>query len=135
MAVPQQKFREVVLQILYALDQHVVDKEALISVLMKENAIPKKAACEAFAFAERVREHLSVIDEKLAPLSENFDWKRFQSVEKNILRLGAYDILYNDQIDDPLVLSESVRLAKKFSTPEAGRLVNALLHALYMQKS
>ena len=86
------------------------------------------AAVRAFA-EERVmgvwtsRESL---DSRIEPFLENWSLYRLGTIERNVLRLGAWELL-NSDIPTPIVMNESVDLAKFFSSTKAGRFVNGVL--------
>lgn len=73
------------------------------------------------------------IDKRLAALSTGWGLERQAAVDRNIMRLAAYEILYLPDIPTGASINEAVELAKKFSTAESGRFVNGVLGALAMQ--
>lgn len=117
------------LQMLYGLDAEGNQENGLIGLLMKELAVTKKAALEAYAKAKAVLEHSPDLDERIQDVSFSYDFYRIHLVEKNILRLALYEILYENQ-EPKIAISEAIRLSKKFATPAALRFVNALLSAM-----
>lgn len=70
------------------------------------------------------------IDEKVAGLSEGWALDRQPAVDRNILRIAAYEIIYLDDVPAGASINEAVELAKKYSTAESGRFVNGVLGAL-----
>jgi N utilization substance protein B len=131
MPLPQQKFREVVFQMLYSLDVGPTSDEEMLPFLMKESATTKKTVKNA---QERVREILAKkqeIDEKISKTSRSYLFERIQTVERNILRIGVFELLYDQKIPPKVAIAEAIRLARKFGTPESSSFVNAILDALY----
>jgi N utilization substance protein B len=86
------------------------------------------------AFADRlvagVGTHRERIDELIATYSVGWTLDRMPMVDRNILRLGAYELLWNDEVPDGVAISESVALATELSTDESPRFVNGLLSRL-----
>jgi transcription antitermination protein NusB len=86
------------------------------------------------AFADRlvagVEEHRDRIDELIATYSVGWTLDRMPMVDRNILRLGAYELLWNDEVPDGVAISEAVALATELSTDESPRFVNGLLSRL-----
>jgi N utilization substance protein B len=86
------------------------------------------------AFAERlvdgVAAHQERIDELIATYSVGWTLDRMPMVDRNILRLGAYELLWSDEVPDGVAISESVALATELSTDESPRFVNGLLSRL-----
>lgn len=131
MSIPQQKFREIVFQLLYSYDIGQPDKTAMVNLLMKELSVTKKTMETAH---QRMEEILSVrkeIDKLISNTSKSYDFQRIQMVERNILRLGTYEIYYDENIPPKVAIAEAMRLARKFSTAEAANFVNAILDTLY----
>jgi N utilization substance protein B len=52
------------------------------------------------------------------------------AVDRAILRVAVWEILFNDEVPDPVAIAEAVELAKEFSTEESGLFVNGLLAAI-----
>ena len=79
---------------------------------------------------EGVVEHGERIDELLATYSHGWTLPRMPAVDRNILRIGAYELLWNDDVPDVVVLSEAAALAGELSTDESPAFVNGLLGRL-----
>ena len=69
----------------------------------------------------------SEIDELLETHSEGWTLDRMPAVDRNILRIGAYELLYDDEVPDVVAISEAVALARDLSTDESPTFVNGLL--------
>jgi N utilization substance protein B len=76
---------------------------------------------------EGVVEHLERIDEVLATHSHGWTVARMPAVDRSLLRVGAWEILYNDEVPDAVAVSEAVALAEELSTDESPSFVNGLL--------
>ena len=74
------------------------------------------------------------IDEFLTTYSQGWALERMPSVDRIILRVGAWELLYNDDIPDGVAVSEAVELAKTLSTHESPSFVNGLLGRLQQLK-
>ena len=70
------------------------------------------------------------VDEKIAKYTENWDLPRIAAVDRNILRLAIYEMLFRDDIPPVVSINEAVDIAKKFSTRESGAFVNGILDRL-----
>ena len=73
---------------------------------------------------------LKEIDEKLAKLSIGWNLNRIGRVELSILRLAAYEILFDEHIPDKVSINEAVELAKKYAPDDAASFINAVLGKL-----
>ncbi|NLN76295.1 MAG: transcription antitermination factor NusB [Armatimonadetes bacterium] len=74
-----------------------------------------------------VREHRSELDTLIARLSEGWPLDRQPAVDRNILRLAIFEIIYIDSVPAIVAVDEAVELAKKYSTAESGKFVNGVL--------
>ena len=77
-----------------------------------------------------VQEHRERIDELLAAHAEGWTLERMPAVDRNILRIGVYELLWADDVPDAVVISEAVQLARSLSTDASPAFVNGLLARL-----
>lgn len=131
MSLPQQKYREIVFQLLYSLDIGNPKEEDIISLLMKELSVTKVTMRQAWQRAQSILSHKKEIDNRIRQTAVSYEFDRIQVVERTILRLGVFELFHDPNIPPKVAISEAMRLARKFSTPEAASFVNALLDHLY----
>jgi transcription antitermination protein NusB len=134
MPLPQKKLREVVFQILYAKDLIELDAEATIPLIMKQVSITKKSVRTAIERTEMINQHLTDIDALIGTASESYDFARIQRVELTVLRIGIFEMLYDETIPHKVAIAEALRITQKFSTKEAVHFVNAILDAIYKKQ-
>jgi N utilization substance protein B len=79
---------------------------------------------------EGYAEHAERIDELLSTYTVGWPLDRMPVVDRSILRLGAYELLWCEEVPDAVVLDEAVQLAREFSTDESPSFVNGLLGRL-----
>jgi N utilization substance protein B len=77
-----------------------------------------------------VREHQDRIDELLSTYAEGWTLDRMPSVDRNVLRLGVFELLYADDVPDAVAMSEAVALVRELSTDESPSFVNGVLGAI-----
>jgi N utilization substance protein B len=75
--------------------------------------------------------HLAEVDQGLAGALENWRLERLSVVDRALLRLGAAELLYMEDIPPRVSIQEAVRLAEQYGGPESPRFVNGVLDALY----
>lgn len=131
MSLPAQKFREIVFQILYSHDMGKSDETTIVDLLAQELEVSKKSVREAQKRVQDLLLHLEEIDALIGKTSVSYAFERIQSVERNILRVGAYEILFDPDIPPKVAIAEAMRLTRKFSTKEAASFVNAILDSIY----
>jgi N utilization substance protein B len=79
--------------------------------------------------------HQPRIDEVLASHSEGWTLDRMPAVDRNVLRLGIYELLYVDDIPDAVAVSEAMALVRDLSTDDSPQFVNGVLGAVVRNKS
>lgn len=131
MAIPNQKFREVVFLLLFSQDLVEEDVTQIVPLIMEQLEVTKKTVLDAKTRTNTIKEHLNKIDTLISEVSLSYDFERIQRIERNILRLGVFELLFDEAIPSKVAITEALRLTKKFGTPAATAFVNALLDSLY----
>ena len=91
---------------------------------------------EYTAFLVRgVGEHRVRIDELLSTYSQGWSLERMPAVDRNVLRLGLFELLYVEDVPDPVAVSEAIGLVNELSTDESPQFVNGVLGALQRDKA
>jgi len=76
---------------------------------------------------EGVLDNIEKIDSTISAYAENWTLKRMAVVDKNILRLAAYELLFRNDIPPKVTINEAVDIAKKFGDENSGKFVNGIL--------
>ncbi|MGB9603525.1 MAG: transcription antitermination factor NusB [Verrucomicrobiia bacterium] len=83
------------------------------------------------AFADQlirgVLQHLETCDETIKKYLKNWDFNRIALIDRNIMRLAVYEMLFRDDIPPVVSINEAVDIAKKYSTEDSGKFVNGIL--------
>ena len=82
-----------------------------------------------------VVEHLARIDEVLSSYSEGWTLDRMPAVDRNVLRLGVFELLYVDDVPDAVAVSEAMHLVRDLSTDESPAFVNGVLASVARTKT
>lgn len=72
-------------------------------------------------------EHQNQLDEQIKKYAQNWDLHRMAVVDRNVLRLAIYEMLFRQDIPPVVSINEAVDIAKKFSTEDSGKFVNGIL--------
>lgn len=131
MTLPIKKFREVVFLLLYSTDLSGDESNELIELLSKELKVSKKYIRDASERRKLVLSKQAEIDAQIAKETHSYEFKRIYSIERNILRLGVYEMLYDDQVPPKVAIAEAMRLGKKFGTPASVAFINAIMDHLF----
>ncbi|MEK6729333.1 MAG: transcription antitermination factor NusB [Planctomycetota bacterium] len=125
--------RELALQALYLLDLRSDYMTGDIEAFCKENTDKQDIYQFAMSLIQGCRSHIEEIDEKISRVAEHWDMHRMAIIDKNILRLGVYELQYREDIPPKVSINEAIDLAKKFSTKNSGTFVNGILDKIYTQ--
>jgi N utilization substance protein B len=120
--------REVALQVLYQIEQNpgmavgevrqFIDRRLLADPTLVEFTLDLIAG---------VRQHQPKIDEMIKEVAENWRLDRMAAIDRNILRLGAYEMLFRAEVPAKVAINEALELAKRYSTAQSSRFVNGIL--------
>ena len=124
------KARKRALDLLFEADQRGVDAAALLTDRLAAPGDQPALNPYSVALVEGVTSRRSEIDELLASYSHGWTVARMPAVDRAILRIGAWELLWNDEVPDGVVISEAVALARALSTDESPSFVNGLLARL-----
>jgi N utilization substance protein B len=87
------------------------------------------------SIVEGVTERLSSIDEALSTYSQGWTLERMPAVDRAILRVSTWELLYNDEVPDAVAIDEAVELARELSTDDSPTFINGLLGRLASLKA
>jgi len=119
------KARKRAVDVLYESDLRGVDA---LSTLRDRLALADPPVNEyTVELVEGAGEHRARIDEILTSYAEGWTIERMPGVDRAVLRLGVYELLWRDDVPDAVVIDEAVELAKSLSTDESPRFVNGVL--------
>jgi N utilization substance protein B len=125
-SISRRRGREIALQALYGAE---VGKrgpeEVLTELLARDESSEGRAFVRDLVFG--TLEHRDECDAVIAPLLEGWTLDRLPTIDRIILRMGAFELEHRREIDPAVVINEAVELAKKFSTEDSGRYVNGVL--------
>lgn len=119
--------RELALQFLYQLD---LRGEALFGEA-REFLASEERDQETTRFAlrlvEGVQQHRAALDETIQGVAQNWNISRMAVVDRNVLRLSAYELMHCDDIPPKVAINEAIELGKRYSTSNSGAFINGIL--------
>lgn len=119
--------RELALQALYMIDQRPELTLGEAEDHVGNSPHPGEVRKYAMRVIEGIMETRKRLDETIQSIAANWEIVRMPVVDRNILRLAAYEILYCEDIPRKVAINEAIDLAKKYSTKESGSFVNGIL--------
>jgi transcription antitermination protein NusB len=130
--VAKRKIRELMLQWLFSHDFNLdMQSKAKTALFMEMANVTKKNIKEIETEAQEIIKNIDFIDKIIEESSKDYKIERILLVEKNILRIAIFELYYSDNPEIKIIISEAIRLAKKFSTTESLKFVNAVLDNIY----
>ncbi len=137
---PRRKSREFALEILYQMDLQRQDLSLLLTVLNEYWALRKKSYSEQLfkdvqnftaILVKGVLQYRDSLDDKIVKYLDNWDLEQISVIDKNIMRMALFEILYVDDVPSQVTLNEAVEVAKKYGSQESHHFVNGVLDRIY----
>ena len=131
------KARKQALDFLYQADIRSADAIAILEAQEDVGEGPDARPIRDFArqLVAGVTDHQRKIDELIATYSSGWDMDRLAAVDRNILRLGIYEILWSEEVNDSIAIDEALSLAKDLSTDESAPFIHGVLGKIASIKS
>jgi len=122
----RRKGREYALQLLFQFDL-CRDAEGLFDGFLNEKILPLQMIEFTDMLVKGAIVHLAMIDRMIISNAENWSLDRMAIVDRNILRLAIYELLYLDNIPSKVTMNEAIEISKRFGTEESGAFINGIL--------
>lgn len=119
--------REWTVQLLFQADLNPGNQDEQFAAFWEDHKVPEKARVQVETTVRGVLAHRETIDEMISRFAENWTMKRMASIDRNVIRLGVYEMLHRSDIPPVVSINEAVDLAKYFNSAESGRFVNGIL--------
>lgn len=120
------------LQMMYAWESRGVDRHLpdVLAEFMADRRIAEASRDYLFRLVLTVTDHLAEIDAELQASLTNWRLERLSVIDRSVLRLGAAEMLYMNDVPPRVSIQEAILLAEKYGTNESPRFVNGVLDAL-----
>jgi transcription antitermination protein NusB len=126
------------LDAIFAADIRKINPEILLEVSAEEQS-DRQNQDEIVGYAKQivagVATNFAEIDDRIEAFSHKWSVERMPAVDRAILRVAVWEILFNDEVPDAVAISEAVQLASELSTDESSTFVNGLLGSIAGTKS
>ncbi|MGQ9652520.1 MAG: transcription antitermination factor NusB [Thermodesulfobacteriota bacterium] len=126
------KARVLALQVLYQIDLTGDPMEESMALLCNGSDAPPDVRSFARDLVRGVRENMSEIDRLIRISSEHWRVERMAIVDRNILRLAVYELLFRPEVPSRVAMDEAIDLGKEFGTAESGAFINGVLDHIYL---
>ena len=130
----RRKAREVALQFLYQLDLTGADDPSPHDEeFWARHPVDDDTRAFGDALVRGVKTNQARIDHAISQFAEHWDLGRMAVVDRNILRLAVYELLYTADVPPKVAINEAIEIAKKFGTKESSRFINGLLDRIHKE--
>ena len=126
----RRKAREAALTVLYEVEiGHMAGREALERTF-EETDLAEDLRPFATELVKGVLENVEDLDDQIAPLIKEYSYDRVAAIDRNVMRIAAFELFFLPAIPPAVTLNEAIDIAKKYSTAESGKFVNGVLGRL-----
>jgi len=119
--------RELALQLMYQLDLRGPEILEEVDEYLRGQSEDPEVISFAAALVRGTWERKALIDAKIEEIARNWQLHRMAVIDRNILRLATYELLFLDDIPPLVTINEAIEIAKKYSTKNSGPFVNGIL--------
>lgn len=124
---PRHQSRMLAVQFLFQRDFNQNDFEDALRLFWLRNKTSEKVKSFADTLIRGVSAHREGLDERIQEYAKNWDVKRMGALDRNVLRMALYEMLYCLEIPPVVSINEAVDIAKEFSSIQSGHFVNGIL--------
>ena len=126
--------REVALQLLCQRDVNPAVPRAHVEVFLRDWLHDAPLVPFCVSLYDGVIHHLDEIDAHLSKAAENWRLPRMAAVDRNVLRLGSYELLFSTETPPKAVLDEAIELARRFGGKDSPTFVNGVIDHIYRSR-
>jgi len=129
------KAREIALSILYQIEITKKDYHKTLQDYFKDNPAKQEIVDFSSLLAKGVADNMPEIDSLIKRAAKNWNIGRMAVIDRNILRIGCFELVFLDNIPPKVSINESIELAKVFGDIDSPRFVNGVLDKIYREKN
>jgi N utilization substance protein B len=122
--------REVALQLLFQRDLNAHVDRAVLERFVRDRLRDETLVPFCLGLYDGVAAHQADIDRRLSEAAENWRLARMAAVDRNVLRLGAYELLHTPDTPPNVALDEAIELARRYGSADSSAFVNGVLDRL-----
>jgi transcription antitermination protein NusB len=119
--------REAALQMLFQIEASEVSADKAIELFWRTFEADPEGRAYADALVRGVEAELELIDKRITAASQNWRIERMSRVDRNLLRVGTWELMTKTDVPRAVVIDEAVELAKTYGTDESSSFVNGVL--------
>ncbi len=125
--------REFALKMLFQIDLGKLDPQAVVAYFLENQDAAEEVKAYAKTITKGVLEEQAFFDALISKKAHHWKLERIATIERNILRMAAYELLRCPEVPKSVVINEAIEIAKKYSQDDAGAFVNGILDQLQQE--
>ncbi|MFP3983921.1 MAG: transcription antitermination factor NusB [Desulfurivibrionaceae bacterium] len=125
----RRKSRELALQCLYQVDQGGETEDA-VEIIRSHFEVNDRSVPYVRELVDGINTHLDELDRILNKYSRHWRVNRMSVIDRNLLRIAAYEMLYKDEVPGSVAINEAVEIAKRYSSDDSAAFINGILDAV-----
>ena len=126
--------RELALQALYQLDIQGEDFASEVAGFVGDEETDAETVEFALALVRGVALEREELDARISSVAQNWDISRMAVIDRNVLRMATYELLFREEIPPKVSINEAIELGKRFSTKNSGAFINGILDRIKSAK-
>jgi len=123
--------RELALQFLYQIDITKDKADSTLEGFWQEHKVSNSIKEFALQIISGITSNLEEVDKLISKYTQNWQLKRMAVIDRNILRLGCFELLFLDDVPPKVSINEAIELAKKYGDLESSKFVNGILDKIH----
>ncbi len=130
----RRKAREIALKVIFQVDQVNAEPRSAFEYLLEENSLSENENEFSWTLVEGCLEHLEQIDKSIARYSTEWSVDRMSSIDRNLMRVAAFEILYLEGAQPAVAIDEAIEISKKYGESNSAAFINAILDKINRDK-
>jgi len=131
----RRRARELAVQVLFHLEYNEGNPEEAFEMVCANFEASESIQPFSKDLVKGVWEHKEEIDNRIRKASKNWRLERMSRVDRSVLRLATYEIVFRDDIPSKVSIDEAVELGKKFGTYDSAAFINGILDNIYREST
>ncbi len=123
--------RELALMVLYQMDVTQDPAEKALEIFFRDHPTEESVKAFTMDLVLGTAGHLEKLDALISKVASNWEIKRMARVDRNVLRLGSFELLFVKETPPKVTINEAVELAKRFGDVESGKFINGILDKIH----
>ena len=123
----RRKAREAAFKVLFQVEQANAEPDKALLRTVDEYPLAEKDQRFTQELIGGTLEHICIIDQRIAEYSKEWSLQRMSSVDRNIMRIACYEILFYDDSQPVVAINEAIEMAKRYGDENSPSFVNAIL--------